>query len=96
MNHVVRKVTDNIKETEDTIKKAEFDFMLDLKTLITKTATDPELNRVNSALRREIKDHAPDCYQQVYDNALKAGIVKTKGMRVPQIPIVKENVQVSE
>lgn len=25
----------------------------------------------------------PPLYQQVYDNALKAGIVKTKGMRVP-------------
>ena len=68
INHVVRKVTNNIKETEDTTKKVEFDFMLDLKTLITKTATEPELNRVKAALRRERKDHAPDCYQQVYDN----------------------------
>lgn len=38
----------------------------------------------------------PPLYQQVYDQALKAGIVKTKGMRVPQIPIFKVNVQHNE
>jgi hypothetical protein len=38
----------------------------------------------------------PPLYQQVYDSALKAGIVKTKGMRVPQIPISKQGVVKTE
>ena len=38
----------------------------------------------------------PPLYQQVYDSALKAGIVKTKGMRVPQIPISKKDVVKTE
>ena len=38
-NHIVNQLT-TIKEiTEDPIKKTEFDFMLDLKTLISKTET---------------------------------------------------------
>ena len=52
-------------------------------------------NLLTHNINAECGDNPP-LYQQVYDNALKAGIVKTKGMRVPQIPIVKSNVHVSE
>lgn len=38
----------------------------------------------------------PPLYQQVYDPALKAGIVKTKGMRVPKIPLPKDTVKITE
>ena len=41
INHIVGKLSGNKKIPEDTIKKAEFEFMLDLKTLISKTAIDP-------------------------------------------------------
>ena len=47
------------KVTEETIKKAEFNFMLDLKTLIATSTTDAELNKVRSALRRNEKNTAP-------------------------------------
>ena len=58
-NHIVNQLT-TIKEiTEDPIKKAEFDFVLDLKTLISKTETNPEMMSVQSRLRREITDTAP-------------------------------------
>ena len=53
INHIVGKLSGNKKITEDTIKKAEFEFMLDLKTLISKTAIDPELTRVRASMRRE-------------------------------------------
>ena len=36
INYIVGKFTANKKATEDNIKKAEFEFMLDLKTLISK------------------------------------------------------------
>ena len=39
INHIVGKLTSNKKITEENIKKAEFEFMMDLKTLISKTAT---------------------------------------------------------
>ena len=48
--------------TEDVIKMAEFNFMLGLKTLITKFATDAELNRVRDAMRRGEKNTAPETY----------------------------------
>ena len=38
INHIVGKLTGNKKITEENIKKAEFEFMMDLKTLIAKTA----------------------------------------------------------
>ena len=51
INHIVGNLTSNKKVTEDNIKNAEFEFMLDLKTLISKTAIDPELARVRSSMR---------------------------------------------
>jgi hypothetical protein len=33
----------------------------------------------------------PPLYQQVYEPALKAGIEKTKGYRVPHLPLYKKN-----
>ena len=45
INHIVRNVTRNKKTTGDNTKKAEFEFMMDLKTLISKAAIDTELTR---------------------------------------------------
>ena len=67
INHIVRKLPGNNKITEDTIKKAEFDFMLDLKTPISKTAIDPELSRVRASMRREERDTTPEGYRPVFD-----------------------------
>ena len=53
INHIVGKLTSNKKIPEEHIKKAEFEFMMDLKTLITKTAIDPELICVRNSMRRE-------------------------------------------
>ena len=36
INHIVGKLTTNKKATEDHIKKAEFEFMMDLKMLVSK------------------------------------------------------------
>ena len=52
INQIIEKATGNQTNTEETIKKAEFNFMLDLKTLIAKSSTDAELNRVRDAMRR--------------------------------------------
>ena len=45
-------------------------------------------NMLSHNINAECGDHPP-LYQQVYDSALKAGIRKTKGMRVPEIPMTK-------
>ena len=55
--------------TEDVIKKAEFNFMLDLKTLIAKSNTDAELKWVRDAMRRAEKNtaHNPaDQHSKIY------------------------------
>ena len=38
--------------------EAEIDFIPDVKTLIANTASDPELSRVNAAMRRKQKENA--------------------------------------
>ena len=60
-------LTTNKKATEGNIQKAEFEFMLDLKTLISKTAIDPELTRVRSNMRREDREIAPEGYKPVFE-----------------------------
>ena len=67
INHIVGKITENKKLTEENIKKVEFNFMLDLKTLISKTAIDPEMTRVRASMRREEKNTAPEGYRPVFD-----------------------------
>ena len=67
INQVIEKVTGNQKNTEETIKKAEFNFMLDLKTLIAKSSTDAELNRVRDAMRRDDRDTAPEHNRTNFD-----------------------------
>ena len=66
INHIVGRLTENKKMTEENIKKAEFSFMLDLKTLISKTAIDPEMTRVRTSMRREERDSAPEGYRAVF------------------------------
>ena len=67
INHYVGKLSGNNKVTEDTIKKAEFELMLDLKNLISKTALDPELTRVRASMRQEDRDTTLDGYRTVFD-----------------------------
>ena len=67
INQVIDKMTGDKKATEDAIKKAEVNFMLDLKTLIAKSNTDAELNRVRDAMRRAGKNTAPDSYRTVFE-----------------------------
>ena len=67
VKHIVGNLTTNKKVTEDNIKKAEFEFMLDLKTIISKTAIDPELTLVRSSMRREDRETAPDGYKLVFE-----------------------------
>ena len=67
INHIVRSLTENKKMTEETLKKAEFKFMLDLKTLISKTAIEPEMTRVRASMRREERDTARENYRPVFE-----------------------------
>ena len=66
INHTVGKLSENKKITEDTIEKAKFEFMMDLKTLIRRTAIDPELTRVRISMRREDREATPEGYKQVF------------------------------
>ena len=76
INHIVGKLTSNKKITEEHIKKAESEFMMDLKTLIVKTAIDPELTRVRSSMRREDRETILDGYRTVFDKlSIRWGLV---------------------
>ena len=76
INHIVGKLTAKRKITEENIKKAEFEFMMDLKTLISKTATDPELTHVRNSMRPEDREFTPDGYKPVFDKlSIRWGLV---------------------
>ena len=76
INHIGGRLTENRMMTEENIKKAEFNFMLDLKALIVKTAIDSEMTRVRTSMRREEKDSAPDGYRTVFDKlSVRWGLV---------------------
>ena len=76
INHIVGKLTTNKKVTEDHIMKAEFEFMMDLKTLISKTAIDPELTRVRKSMRREDRETIPEGYWTAFDKlSIKWGLI---------------------
>ena len=49
INQIIGVFTEGKKATEEANKKAEMDFMLDLKNSIAKSTTDAELNRVKLA-----------------------------------------------
>ena len=67
ISQVIEKVTRNQKNTEETILKAEFNFMLDLKTLIAKSSTDAHFSRVRDAMRRGEKNTAPEHYRTNFE-----------------------------
>ena len=49
---------------------------MDLKTLISKTATDPELTHVRNSMRREDREITPDGYKPVFDKlSIRWGLV---------------------
>ena len=64
---VVGNLTTNKKVTEDNIKKADIEFMLYIKTIVSKIAAEPELTRVRSSMRREDRETAPDSYKPVFE-----------------------------
>ena len=68
INQIIGAITEGKKLAEETIKKAEMDFMMDLKSLIAKSATDAELNRIKLALNREDHSMAPENYRQYFEN----------------------------
>ena len=76
INHIVEKLSGNKKITEDTTKKAEFEIMMDLKTLIARTAIDPELTRVRISMRREDGEATPEGYKPVFGkHSIRWGII---------------------
>ena len=76
INHIVGRLTEHKKMTEENVKETEFNFMLDLKTLISKSAIDPEMTRVRTSMRREERDSAPEGYRAVFDKlSVRWGLV---------------------
>ena len=88
INHIVGKLTTSEEATEDHIKKAEFEFMMDLKTLISKTAIDSELTRVRNNMRREDRETIPEEYRTAFDKlSIRWGLIFVDDQIVVQIDL---------
>ena len=66
-NYIVGKFSSHRKTSEETIKKAEFEIMLDLKSRIPRTAIDHELTIVRPSMIWEDRETTPDGFRPVYD-----------------------------
>ena len=76
INHIVEKLSGNKKIAEDTIKKAEFEFIMDLRSLISRTVIDPELTRLRASMRREDRETTFEGYRPVLDKlSIRWGLV---------------------
>ena len=76
INHIMGKLTSNKKITEEHKNKEEFEFIMDLKLLIAKTAIDPEFTRVRNSMRSEDRETIPDGYRTVFDElSIRWGLV---------------------
>ena len=74
--HIVGKLTSNKKATKEHIKKAEFEFMMSVKTLISKTAINPELTRVRNSMHQDTRETILDGYRTVFDKlSIRWGLV---------------------
>ena len=73
INQIIETVTEGKKATKETITKTEMDFMQDLESLIAKSATDAELNRVKLALNREDRNMTPEHYRQQFKTSQQDG-----------------------
>ena len=75
INHIHKNLPPTRKPLKTTTK-TELDFMLDLKTLISKTAIDPEMTRVRNSMRREDRETIPDGYRTVFDKlSIRWGLI---------------------
>ena len=55
VNQITGRIIENKEATEKTIEKAEFDFMIDLKSLIVKSEQDDEIHRVRASMKGDEK-----------------------------------------
>ena len=66
INKKFDKIGGDKKGTEETIKKAKFNFLFDLKSSIAKSATDAEHNGVRNAIRGD-KNTVPEQYRPIFE-----------------------------
>ena len=66
VNHIVEKPKVVNVKAEEILRKAEFTFLVGLKTLINKTSVDPKLLQLKICLRNNQKERAPKEYTPVF------------------------------
>ena len=65
INKIIETKAPRTRQQEDNIRSAELDFMLDLETLIKKTAADPDLIEVQCCIEDNNIKAIPEDYKQV-------------------------------
>ena len=66
VNHVIEKPKTKNAEAKEKLEKAEFNFMIYLKTLIHKTSVDPKLLTLKLCVRNKQKERAPEQFCPVF------------------------------
>ena len=80
INQVIDKPKTKTAEAEENLKKAELNFMLDLRTLIQKTSVDPKLLQLKICVRNQQKDRAPKEFSPVL---VKIPVCYSPGIVIP-------------
>ena len=71
INHVIEKLKMKSTEAHENLKKAELNFMIDLKTLIHKTSVDTKLLQLKICVRNKQKEKAFEKFSPVFSKITK-------------------------
>ena len=66
VNQVIEEPRMKSTKADEKMMKAEFNFMIDLKTMIHKTSVDPETLQVKICVRKKQKERASEKFSSVF------------------------------
>ena len=86
VKHVIEKPKTKKTEAEENLKEAEFNFMIDLRTLIHKTSVDPKLLQLKMCVRNKQKKGAPEEVSQVFSEITErfGRLFASDGIMIPE------------
>ena len=71
VNHVIKRPKTEKSKPEENSKKAEFNFMTELKTLLHKTSVESKLPQLKICVRNNQKVRAPKEFSKVFSELIE-------------------------
>ena len=95
IDRVIKKRYTKSTEAEKNLKKAQFNFMIVLKTLIYKTLFDPKMLQLKICISNEQKDRTPQGVSSVFSEITESLILLFASDRIVDPEELKRQVEVA-